>query len=41
MELLAQSIPWFVAAGYSLVYVLAGCGVFGAIVISFAAKNAR
>ena len=30
--------PLFAAAGYSLVYLLAGGGLFGAIVIFFVAK---
>ena len=33
MEILAQSILPLAAAGYSLVYLLAGGGFFGAIVI--------
>ena len=33
MEILAQSILPLAAAGYSLVYLLAGGGLFGAIVI--------
>jgi len=37
MELLAQPVL-LAAAGYSLVYLLAGGGVFGAIVIFFVAK---
>jgi hypothetical protein len=31
-------VPMFAAAGYSLIYLLAGGGLFGAIVIFFAAK---
>ena len=31
-------VPMFAAAGYSLVYLLAGGGVMGAIVIFFVAK---
>lgn len=37
MEVLAQPVL-FAAAGYSLVYLLAGGGVFGAIVIFAIAK---
>ena len=37
MEILAQTVL-LAAAGYSLVYLLAGGGVFGAIVIFFIAK---
>ena len=37
MEVLAQP-ELFAAAGYSLVYLLAGGGVFGAIVIFIIAK---
>lgn len=33
MVTFALSVPLFAAAGYSLVYLLAGGGVFGAIVI--------
>jgi hypothetical protein len=33
MEILAQTILPLAAAGYSLVYLLAGGGFFGAIVI--------
>ena len=32
------AFPLFAAAGYSLVYLLGGGGVFGAIVIFFVAK---
>ena len=32
------TIPIFAAAGYSLVYLLAGGGLFGAIVIFIVAK---
>ena len=32
------AVPLFAAAGYSLVYLLAGGGVFGEIVIFFIAK---
>lgn len=38
MEMLAQSDLVFAAAGYSLVYLLAGGGIVGAIVIFIAAK---
>jgi hypothetical protein len=31
-------LPMFAAAGYSLVYLLGGGGLFGAIVIFFIAK---
>ena len=31
-------LPMFAAVGYSLVYLLAGGGLFGAIVIFFIAK---
>lgn len=37
MELFAQTVL-LAAAGYSFVYLLAGGGVFGAIVIFFIAK---
>ena len=30
--------PMFAAAGYSLIYILGGGGLFGAIVIFFVAK---
>lgn len=33
MEILALSTPVIAAAGYSLVYLLAGGGLFGAFVI--------
>ena len=33
-----QTIPVLAAAGYSLVYLLAGGGIVGAIVIFFIAK---
>jgi hypothetical protein len=33
--------PLFAAAGYSLIYLLGGGGLFGAIVIFFAAKLLR
>ena len=38
MEILAQTALPLAAAGYSLVYLLAGGGVFGAIVIFVIAK---
>ena len=38
MEILAQSNFVVAAAGYSLVYLLAGGGVMGAVVIFIAAK---
>jgi hypothetical protein len=38
MELLATTVPLFAAAGYSLVYLLCGGGVVGAIVIFIVAK---
>jgi len=38
MEILAQTAFPLAAAGYSLVYLLAGGGFFGAIVIYFLAK---
>jgi hypothetical protein len=38
MELLAHTDFVLAAVGYSLVYLLAGGGVFGAIVIFFVAK---
>ncbi|MGE3409557.1 MAG: hypothetical protein AB7I37_22255 [Pirellulales bacterium] len=38
MEVLALSLPLYAAAGYSLVYLLAGGGIFGAIIIFFLAK---
>lgn len=38
MELLAVSAPIAAAAGYSLLYLLCGGGIFGAIVIFFIAK---
>jgi hypothetical protein len=31
-------VPMFAAVGYSLVYLLAGGGLFGAVVIFFIAK---
>lgn len=38
MELIAQTVFPLAAAGYSLVYLLAGGGFFGALVIFFVAK---
>lgn len=38
MEILTQTVLPIAAVGYSLVYMLAGGGVFGAIVIFFVAK---
>jgi hypothetical protein len=38
MEMLIHSTPLFAAAGYSLVYLLGGGGIFGAIVIYVIAK---
>ena len=38
MESLIVATPLFAAAGYSLVYLLAGGGFFGAIVIFVVAK---
>ena len=39
MILLALTVtPMFAAAGYSLVYLLGGGGLFGAVVIFFIAK---
>lgn len=38
MEILAQAIFPLAAAGYSFVYLLAGGGVFGAVVIFVIAK---
>jgi hypothetical protein len=38
MEVVAQIVFPLAAAGYSLVYLLAGGGLFGAIVIFFIAK---
>jgi hypothetical protein len=32
------ALPMFAAAGYSLIYLLGGGGLFGAIVIFFVAK---
>ena len=38
MEILAQSDFVLAAVGYSIVYLLAGGGLFGAVVIFFIAK---
>ena len=38
MEMLMHSPPLFAAVGYSLVYLLAGGGIFGAFVIFVIAK---
>ena len=38
MEILAQTMFPLAAAGYSFVYLLAGGGVFGAVVIFVIAK---
>jgi hypothetical protein len=38
METLMVYPPLLAAAGYSLVYLLAGGGLFGAVVIFFVAK---
>jgi hypothetical protein len=38
MDMLIHSSPLFAAAGYSLVYLLAGGGIFGAGVIFVIAK---
>ena len=38
MEMLIHSTPLFAAAGYSLVYLLGGGGLFGAFVIYIVAK---
>jgi hypothetical protein len=38
MEILIHSPPLFAAAGYSLMYLLGGGGIFGAVVIFFIAK---
>lgn len=38
MEILALTDPLFAAAGYSIVYLLAGGGVVGAFVIFLIAK---
>jgi hypothetical protein len=33
------TIPMFAAAGYSMIYLLGGGGLFGAVVIFFVAKT--
>jgi hypothetical protein len=38
MEMLIHSPPLFAAAGYSMVYLLGGGGIFGAFVIFVIAK---
>jgi hypothetical protein len=38
MEMLVHSPPLFAAVGYSLIYLLGGGGIFGAVVIFFIAK---
>jgi hypothetical protein len=38
METLILSTPLIAAAGYSMIYLLGGGGLFGAIVIFFVAK---
>ena len=39
MNLIASIIhPMFAAAGYSMIYILGGGGLFGAVVIFFIAK---
>ncbi|MGA2062886.1 MAG: hypothetical protein ABSG67_20625 [Thermoguttaceae bacterium] len=38
MEIFAQTVLPLAAAGYAFVYLLAGGGIFGAIVIYFIAK---
>ncbi len=38
MEVLVTTAPLFAAAGYSLVYLLCGGGVAGAVVIFIVAK---
>ena len=38
MEMLIHAPPLFAAAGYSLMYLLGGGGIFGAVVIFFIAK---
>lgn len=38
MEILAQTVLPLAAIGYSLVYLLAGGGLIGAVVIFFVAK---
>jgi hypothetical protein len=41
MSLLALALPPIAAAGYSLIYMLFGGGIFGAIVIFIVAKMLR
>jgi hypothetical protein len=41
MEILMLSPPLFAAAGYSLIYLLGGGGLFGAFVIFVIAKMLR
>jgi len=38
MEVLSVSTPVFAAAGYSILYLLFGGGIFGAVVIFMLAK---
>jgi hypothetical protein len=38
MEMIMLCPPLFAAAGYSLIYLLGGGGIFGAVVIFFIAK---
>jgi hypothetical protein len=38
MEMLIHSPPLFAAAGYSMIYLLGGGGIFGAFVIFVIAK---
>jgi hypothetical protein len=38
MEMLTFAPPLFAAIGYSLIYMLGGGGLFGAVVIFFIAK---
>ena len=38
MEMLIHTPPLFAAAGYSLIYLLGGGGIFGAVVIFLIAK---
>jgi hypothetical protein len=38
MEMVTLAPPLFAAAGYSLIYLLGGGGLFGAVVIFFIAK---
>lgn len=41
MSLLALALPPIAAVGYSLIYMLFGGGIFGAIVIFIVAKMLR